>query len=287
MRNMGGLRRVMPITFITAWVGTLALIGLPPFSGFFSKDSIIEAVHVSELAPAGFAYIALTAGTFVTSFYSFRLLFLTFHGKPRMSREKYAHAKESPWVVTVPLVLLAIPSIGIGALYFESMLFGDFFGESLVSLPQRDPLAVLELHHHGAHGYDLVRQTVIHGLTAPPVILTVAGFVLAWLFYIRSPGLPGRLADTFGAVHRALMNKYGFDELNDFVFARGARAIGGVFWKVSDVALIDGVLVNGTARAVGWAAGVVRHIQSGYMYHYAFAMIIGLCLLISWYLATA
>ncbi|MDZ7840645.1 MAG: NADH-quinone oxidoreductase subunit L [Gammaproteobacteria bacterium] len=287
MRKMGGLRKAMPITFITAWVGTLALIGLPPFSGFFSKDSIIEAVHTSELAPAGFAYLALIAGTFVTSFYSFRLLFLTFHGKPRMSREAFAHAKESPWVVTVPLVLLAIPSIGIGALYFEPMLFGNFFGDSIYVLPENDTLSVLAASHRGAHGEELIWQTMSHGITAPPVILTVAGFVVAWVFYIKNPELPKRLATTFNAVHYALMNKYGFDEFNDFVFARGARRIGGVFWKTADAFFIDGLLVNGTARTVGWLSGVVRQIQSGYMYHYAFAMIIGLFVLISWYLSTS
>jgi len=287
MRNMGGLRRAMPITFITAWVGTLALIGLPPFSGFFSKDSIIEAVHASELAPAGFAYIALTAGTFVTAFYSFRLLFMTFHGKPRMSREEFTHVKESPWVVTVPLVLLAIPSVFIGGMYFEPMLFGGFFGDSLAVLPEHDTLAVLASHHHGAHGSALVWQTVMHGLTAAPVILTVAGFIVAWLFYIKSPELPGRLTDTFSAVHYALMNKYGFDELNERVFARGTRALGGVCWKVADALVIDGILVNGTARTVGFVSSVIRHVQSGYMYHYAFAMIIGLFLLISWYLGAA
>jgi len=287
MRNMGGLRRYMPVTFVTAWVGTLALIGLPPFSGFFSKDSIIEAVHASELAPAGFAYLALVAGTFVTSFYSFRLLFMTFHGKPRMSTETLSHVRESPWVVTVPLVLLAIPSIIAGALYFEPMLFGDFFGASLTVLPEHDTLAVLASHHHGAHGMALVQQTIVHGLSAPPVILTVAGFIVAWLFYIWSPELPGRLAGRFSAVHYALVNKYGFDELNQRVFARGFHSLGTVFWKVADARIIDGLIVNGTARAVGTAAAVIRQIQSGYMYHYAFAMIIGLILLISWYLGVA
>jgi len=287
MRNMGGLRKAMPITFITAWIGTLALIGLPPFAGFFSKDSIIEAVHASELAPAGFAYVALTAGTFVTSFYSFRLLFMTFHGKPRMSREQFAHVKESPWVVTVPLVLLAIPSIITGAIYFEPMLFGGFFGDSLVVLPQHDTLGELASHHHGAHGTALVLQTVTHGLMAPPVILTIIGFVVAWLFYIRSPELPKRLADKFSAVYYALLNKYGFDEFYDAVFARSIRSLGGVCWKVADAFVIDGILVNGTARTVGWVSSVIRHIQSGYMYHYAFAMIIGLFLLISWYLSVA
>jgi len=287
MRNMGGLKRAMPITFITAWVGTLALIGLPPFSGFFSKDSIIEAVHASELAPAGIAYVALVAGTFVTSFYSFRLLFMTFHGKPRMSRETLSHVKESPWVVTVPLILLAIPSIIAGAVYFEPMLFGGFFGSSLTVLPEHDTLAALASGHHGAHGMALIQQTLIHGLTALPVLLTIAGFLVAWLFYIKNPELPKRLAGTFSAVHYVLMHKYGFDELNQLLFARGARAMGGVLWKVADARFIDGFIVNGTARTVGWVSSVIRHAQSGYLYHYAFAMIVGLFLLISWYLGAA
>lgn len=287
MRNMGGLRRAMPITFITAWVGTLALIGLPPFSGFFSKETIIQAVHLSELAPAGFAYIALTAATFATSFYSFRLLFLTFHGKPRMARETFAHVKESPWMVTLPLALLAIPSIGIGALYYEPMLFGGFFGDSIRVLPQHDSLAVLALEHHGAEGAELVRQTIRHGFTALPVLLTVAGFIIAWVFYIRRPDLPARLAATFSGVHRVLVNKYGFDELYDLVFARGTRAVGGLFWKFVDAGAIDGVLVNGSARAVGRLSSAVRQVQSGYLYHYAFIMIIGLFVLISWYLSIA
>ena len=212
---------------------------------------------------------------------------MTFHGKPRMSREQFTHAKESPWVVTVPLILLAIPSIGIGALYFEPMLFGDFFGDSLFVLPEHDTLAELALHHGGAHGDELVWQTIGHGLTAPPVILTVLGFLVAWLFYIRNPELPKRLAETFSAVHYALMNKYGFDEFNEFVFARGTRALGGVCWKIADALVIDGVFVNGTARTVGWVSSVIRNIQSGYLYHYAFAMIIGLFVLITWYLSTA
>jgi len=175
----------------------------------------------------------------------------------------------------------------IGAMYSEPMLFGGFFGGSITVLPEHDTLAVLASHHHGAHGTALIWQTVLHGLTALPVILTLAGFLVAWLFYIKNPALPERLAGRLSAVHYALVNKYGFDELNEAVFARGTRAIGGVFWKVADARIIDGLLVNGTARTVGLVSGVIRHVQSGYMYHYAFAMIIGLFLLISWYLSTA
>ncbi len=287
MRNMGGLRKAMPITFVTAWIGSLALVGFPPFAGFFSKDSIIEAVHASRLAPAGFAYLCLVAATFVTSFYSFRLLFMTFHGKPRMSREQFTHVKESPWVVTVPLILLAIPSVIIGALFYEPLLFGDYFGQSLHVLPARDALAEMASQHHGLHGMSLVWETIKEGLVAPPVFLTVVGFVVAWLFYIKSPEIPRRLAETFRVPYYVLMNKYGFDEFNKFVFVRGARAIGDVFWKVGDVFIIDGVFVNGTARTVGWVSSVIRRVQSGYLYHYAFAMIIGLFVLITWYLSTA
>ncbi len=284
MRRMGGLSQPMPITFITAWIGTLALIGLPPFSGFFSKDSIIEAVHHSELPSAGFAYLALTAGTFVTAFYSFRLLFLTFYGKPRMDKETRLHVKESPWVVTVPLVLLAIPSMVVGGLYMESVLFGGFFGESIKVLPEHDTLGKLAAAHEGKTSLDLFVDVVLHGLMAPPVILTVLGAALAWVLYIRRPELPERIAARLRVPYTILDRKYGFDEFNERVFARGARRIGSVFWTTGDVKIIDGLMVNGSARSIGWLSSVIRTVQSGYLYHYAFAMIIGVFLLMSWWL---
>ncbi len=284
MRKMGGLGRVMPITFLTAWIGTIALIGLPPFSGFFSKDAIIEAVHASTLPSAGLAWLALTAGTFVTSFYSFRLLFMTFHGKPRMDKETLRHAKESPWVVTVPLVLLAIPSMIAGALYVEPALFGDLFGDSLFVLPEHDTLARIGAAYEGKHGIELVLSMILHGALQPPVILTLLGAVTAWFLYIKRPDLPDTLVRRFSAIHGMLMRKYGFDEFYERVFAGGARRIGHAFWQTGDARLIDGLMVNGTARSVGWISGIVRHIQSGYVYTYAFAMILGLVVLLTWML---
>ncbi len=283
MRHMGGLRRVMPITWITMIIGTLALIGTPGFSGFFSKDAIIEAVHYSQQPAAKFAHIALTAGTFVTAFYSWRLIFLTFHGEPR-DREKFDHAKESPWVVTLPLILLAIPSVIVGWIFVEPMLFGDFFGSSIVVRPEHDTLARLAEHNDPGHG--AAWQMVAHGILALPVLLTALGTVLAWIMYIVRPDLPGKLAGRFSAIYKILLNKYGIDEFNEFFFARGGRNIGNFFWRIGDVKLIDGIMVNGTARVVGWVSSVVRHIQTGYVYHYAFAMIIGLFVLMTWFLSS-
>ncbi|MDJ0957721.1 MAG: NADH-quinone oxidoreductase subunit L [Arenicellales bacterium] len=284
MRYMGGLKRVMPITWVTAIIGTLALIGFPGFSGFFSKDAIIEAVHYSEQPAAGFAYVALTLGTLITAFYSWRLIFLTFHGKPRMSEHDFEHAKESPWVVTLPLILLAIPSVVIGWMYVQPLLFGDFFGDSIKVLPEHDTLAKIGAHYD--HGGSVAWQMLTHGLTALPVILTLVGTALAYFMYIQRPDLPGKIASTFSGLYRVLMNKYGFDEFNEFVFARGARKIGSFFWRKGDESVIDGFMVNGTARVVGWFSSVVRHIQTGYVYHYAFAMIIGLFVFMTWFLSS-
>ena len=224
-----------------------------------------------------------TAGTFVTAFYSWRLIFLTFHGEPR-DKETFDHAKESPWVVTLPLILLAIPSVIIGWIFVEPMLFGDFFGNSIVVRPEHDTLAQLAEHNDPEHS--AAWQMVTHGVLALPVLLTVAGSVLAWIMYIVKPDLPAKVAAAFGPVYRVLLNKYYIDEFNQFFFARGARSIGGLFWRIGDVKLIDGLMVNGTARVVGWVSSMVRFIQTGYVYHYAFAMIIGLFVLMTWFLSS-
>lgn len=284
MRVMGGLKGKMSITWITMIIGTLALIGVPGFSGFFSKDAIIEAVHFSEQPAAGFAYIALTAGTLVTAFYSWRLIFLTFHGKPRMDKEKFEHVHETPWVMTLPLILLAIPSIVIGWIYVEPVLFGGFFADSIKVLPEHDTLAKIGAQQNPEHS--IPWQMVTHGLTALPVILTLIGSVLAYFLYIQSPDLPGKIAARFAGAYRVLMNKYGFDEFNERVFAKGARTIGSYFWRVGDVLVIDGFMVNGTAKVVGWFAHVVRRIQTGYVYQYAFVMIIGLFAFMTWFLSS-
>ncbi|MHB1142499.1 MAG: NADH-quinone oxidoreductase subunit L [Sulfuricaulis sp.] len=278
LRKMGGLKRRMPITFVTTWIGSLALAGIPPFAGFFSKDMIIEAVHHSQLPGSGFAYFAVLTGVFVTAFYTFRMLFLTYYGKPRMDEHTLKHVEESPWVVTIPLILLAIPSLMAGFLFLDPVVFGGYFAESIKVLPAHDVVKQL------AEQYAGIGPFIAHGLQSAPFLLAVAGIVTAWFMYVRLPHLPGRVREKAGAIYTLLLRKYFVDEFNEFVFAGGARAIGRLFWKIGDVKLIDGLAVNGTARMIGWVSSVIRHIQSGYVYHYAFAMILGLFLLITFFL---
>lgn len=278
MRKMGGLKKYLPVTWITMWIGTLALVGFPGFAGFFSKDAIIEAVHESSIYGSGFAYFSVVTGVIITSFYSFRLLYLTFHGKPRMDEHTQSHLKESPLVVTVPLILLAIPSVVIGALYIEPLLFGDFFGNAIVVLPEHDVLATLKESWHG------IGQFMAHGVKALPFYLMLAGWLGAWVCYIKYPHLPGIISKRFGFIYRLLENKYYFDQIYNTVFAAGSRLTGRLFWRLGDERLIDGLAVNGSARIIGWISSLVRHVQSGYVYHYAFAMIIGLFTLITFFL---
>ena len=296
IRWMGGVRKYMPITWITFLLGSLALIGTPLFSGFYSKDSIIEAVAASHLWGSGFAYFAVLAGVFVTAFYSFRLYFLVFHGKERYDQNPDArhdahgsddhHAlphephepHESAWVVTLPLVLLAIPSVVIGFMTIEPMLFGDFFKDAIFVNLERHP-AMVELAglFHGP------LEMALHGLTTPPFWLAVAGVVLAYYLYIVNPALPATLKRNAGPLYRLLENKYYLDRFNENVVARGTRGLGTLLWKVGDQKLIDGVLVNGSWKLVGWMSGMVRRLQSGYIYHYAFGMIIGIFVLMTYF----
>ena len=271
MRRMGGLRRFMPVTYITAVIGSLALAGIPPFAGFFSKDAIIEAVHLSNIPGSGFAYIAVLSGVVITAFYSFRLIFMVFHGKPRFSDQTRSHLHESPRSVTIPLILLAIPSLAAGMLMVESALSGALFGNSI-----EYPSAA-----EGAVQYTALGM-VLHGFFTPPLWLAVTGIALAWLFYIRYPLLPGLISSRLTLIYQVLLRKYGFDELYQMVFANGGRSFGNWLWEFIDIKLIDGLAVNGTANVVGWISGIARRLQSGYVYHYAFAMIIGLVLLMSW-----
>jgi NADH-quinone oxidoreductase subunit L len=293
MRRMGGLRKYMPITYWTAVIGSLALAGIPPFAGFFSKDAILEAVHLSRTPGHGIAYVAVLSGVFITALYTFRLLFMTFHGKERFATHagdghaaqgNDQHAgppRESPWVVTVPLIALAIPSIYAGWAYVEPLLFGGFFDGAIVVDAAHDPLARLKEEFHGPAAFAL------HGLTAAPFWLAAAGIVSAWYLYVKRPQLPEAIAQRLGGLYRVLVNKYYFDDLYQAVFAGGARLLGGGLWKIGDVRVIDGFFVNGSARVVGWFAGVIRHVQSGFVYHYAFMMIIGVFVLLTLWLARA
>ena len=278
IRKMGGLKKYMPITYWTALIGSLALIGFPGLSGFFSKDSIIEAVHASEIAGSSFAYFAVVAGVFVTALYSFRLFFLVFHGKERFKIDSHHLPHESPAVVTVPLILLAIPSVISGYLV-GSMVFGDFFGSAIVVHADHDVLAEHAESYHG------VLSFMLHGLTALPFWLAMAGIATAYYLYMIRPDIPPKLQQKFNWLYRVLDNKYGFDSFNQSVFAGGARSFGHLLWQVGDKLLIDGFIVNGAARTVGFTSKVVRHVQSGYLYHYAFAMIIGLYLLLTFFVA--
>jgi NADH-quinone oxidoreductase subunit L len=283
MRRMGGLRKYMPVTWITSLIGSLALIGTPGFAGFFSKDLIIEAVHASQLPGAGFAYFCVLAGVFVTAFYSFRMYFLVFHGKERFRDAHHGHAAhghhgvhephESPWVVTLPLIALAIPSVLAGGMFITDMGFGNFFGAAVQVLPQHDVLGELARDYHGALGM------VLHGLLAAPFWLALAGVVTAWLLYMKFTHVPALIQARLQFVHTLLDQKYYADRFNDWFFAGGSRGVGRLLWQWGDVRLIDGLLVNGSARTVGWLAAMVRQVQSGYLYHYAFAMILGLLLM--------
>ncbi|MDH4260104.1 MAG: NADH-quinone oxidoreductase subunit L, partial [Gammaproteobacteria bacterium] len=277
MRRMGGLRRYMPITYWTCLIGALALIGFPGLSGFFSKDIIIEAVKHSNISGAGYAYWCVLIGVFVTALYSFRLIFMTFHGRERMDEHTREHLHESPWVVTLPLIALAIPSIAIGWMTVGPVAFGDFFVGSIAQ-GAHGPYALPSDEFHGPLAF------MQHAFTSPPVYLAFTGIATAWYFYIRRPELPAVISARFGRLHRLLVNKYYFDWFNENVVAVGVRAFGTGLWRRGDEVAIDGIMVNGTARAIGAIAMVVRRVQTGYLYHYAFAMIIGLSLLLGWML---
>lgn len=294
MRNMGGLRKYMPITWITSLIGSLALIGTPFFSGFYSKDSIIEAVQNTHLAGAGFAQFAVLAGVFVTAFYSFRMYFLVFHGEERFGKP-HAHAEhdvhheeeeesadhhhhglapgekphESPWVVTLPLILLAIPSVLIGYFTIKPMLYGDFF---------KGVIAIGESHHameELSHEFQGAWEMAVHAFASLPFIFALAGVVVAYYCYMVNQKVPTWFYNKLHAIYTLLDNKYYMDKFNEVVFAGGARILGGGLWNVGDRALIDGLVVNGSAKVVGWFSRLIRLAQSGYIYHYAFVMILG------------
>ncbi|MEY4506935.1 MAG: hypothetical protein RL297_1513 [Pseudomonadota bacterium] len=293
IRWMGGVRKYMPITWITSLIGTLALIGTPFFSGFYSKDSIIEAAHYSNLPGAGFAYFAVLAGVFVTSFYSFRLYFLVFHGSERYDQNPDAHhddyhahddhhgdvkPHETPWVVTVPLVLLAIPSVLIGFFTIEPMLFGTFLQDAItVNSAAHPALAEFAKIFHGPVAM------VSHALYTPPLYLALAGAVMAWYMYLINPAVPAAIARALRPLIVVMENKYYLDWFNENVLARGARALGTVFWKGGDRGVIEGGVVNASWKLVGAVSSWVRRAQSGYLYHYALMMIVGVFLFMTYF----
>jgi NADH-quinone oxidoreductase subunit L len=298
MRKMGGLKKYMPITYWTSLIGSLALIGFPGTSGFFSKDALIEAVGASHITGATYAYVCVVAGVFITAFYSFRLVFMTFWGSERFGHDEHhghddhapdahghddhAHAHhgkphESPWVVTLPLVLLAIPSLFIGWFTIEPVLFGDYFGKAIQVAHEHNTVERVAEEFHGSWPF------VLHAITHPgPVYLALFGVFLAWLFYVKRPDLPGKVATIFAPLYKLFANKFYVDEFYQWLFAGGSVGLGKALWKFGDTGLIDGLLVNGSARFVGYVSSVVRNIQSGYLYWYAFSMIIGLAALLAW-----
>jgi NADH-quinone oxidoreductase subunit L len=289
IRWMGGLRKYMPITWLTSLVGSLALIGTPFFSGFYSKDEIIMAVHASTLPGAGFAYFAVMAGVFITAFYSFRLYFLVFHGKERFDQNPDVHhghgdhgvnhkPHETPWVVTLPLILLAIPSLLIGFITIGPMLFGDFFKDAIfVNGEVHKAIEILREEFHGPVGL------AIHGFMAAPFWLALSGVALSYYMYMVNPALPTAIKRSVMPIYTLLENKYYMDWFNENVLAPAARNLGSLLWKVGDQALIDGAAVNGSWRVVGWISGVVRKLQTGYLYDYALTMVLGIFVLMTYF----
>jgi NADH-quinone oxidoreductase subunit L len=283
IRKMGGLRKYMPITYWTSLIGSLALIGFPASSGFFSKDGLIEAVEYSHWQDQGgavywMAYLSVLLGVFVTALYSFRMFFLVFHGKERMDEKTRSHLHETPAVVTVPLILLAIPSAIIGWFTIEAMLFGDFFGAAIFVTPAHDVLAEL-----GA-GFDGNLNFIVHAAKKPAMWLALSGLFVAWYLYLWRPQIPARIREKLSGVYTLLDRKYYFDDLWIKGFAGGGKRLGQFLWKRGDELIIDGMMVNGTARTVGRLSGALRHLQTGYLYHYAFAMIIALTVFLGWIL---
>lgn len=293
MRKMGGLRRHMPITYWTAVVGALALCGIPVFSGFFSKDVIIEAVHHSSLSAATYAYFMVLLGVLVTAFYTFRMIFMVFHGDERMDDQTLLHLKESPKVITTPLILLAIPTV-LAGFFIGPLVMGDFFSQVLlpaqnVGEGMRDVTTIMVAERHQAvallrEGYHGVLSFIGHGLLSLPFWLAVAGIALAWWVYVKDDNLADKAYDKLPWLYRLLENNYYADRFNQKFFANGAVYLGTSLWSFVDRLLIDGLIVNGLGRVIAWGAGWARWVQTGYLYHYAFAMVLGLALMLGWIL---
>ena len=280
LRRMGGLWRKMPVTYVTFVIGTLALCAVPPFSGFYSKDTIIEAAEASKIFGHSYAYVCVAIGAMITALYSFRALFMAFHGKPRMDSETFSHVHESAWVVWLPLVLLAIPSVIIGYILFMPMLYSapTILNSSIFVLPAHNVLA--EMAHEVVSPFHMM----LHSVVTPVFWLTLLGIGCAWVSYIALPQIPTKMAQTFSILYKILLNKYGFDKFNQYVFTLGSQNLGSLFYRKGDQALIDGLLVNGTAKVVDEIAIKGRRMQSGYLYHYIAAMVLGLFGFLCWLL---
>lgn len=277
MQKMGGLKSYMPITYLTMFIAALASAGVPGFSGFFSKDAIIEAVHFANIPGAGFAYFCVLATVFVTALYTFRLIFMTFHGKPRMDKHTKDHLHESPWVVTLPLIVLAVPTIAAGW-FIGPIVFGDYFNNVIHVLPQHDAIVKLGAEFTGIGGM------MMHALSTIPFWLSVAGIFTAWFLYNVRTDIPAKIKARCGFLYNLLDRKYYIDELYSWLFAGGSRALGTFLWKYGDIKVIDGFFVNGAARVVALSATVVRQYQTGYIYHYAFTMIVGIFVILTLWL---
>ena len=297
IRNMGNLKKYMPVTWITSLIGSLALIGTPFLSGFYSKDSIIEAAQASTITGSGFAYFAVLVGVFVTAFYSFRMYFLVFHGAEKWRAVKHDshhddhhhhgltptdNPHEPGWVIKLPLILLAIPSLFIGYIAIEPMLYGSFFKDVIWVDSAAHP-AMHALTHHWHSVFHTSAGMALHGLMSLPFVLAASGVVFAWFFYMKRPDIPAKIQIKFSTINHILENKYGFDSFNERVFAAGSRFIGNKLWQIGDVSIIDGAMVNGTANFIGKLSAVVRKLQTGLIYHYAFAMIIGVFLMLTFF----
>ncbi|SDY06471.1 NADH-quinone oxidoreductase subunit L [Nitrosomonas sp. Nm33] len=277
MRQMGGLKKYMPITYWTMFIAALASAGVPGFSGFFSKDAIIEAVKFANIPGAEFAHFCVLATVFVTALYTFRLMFMTFHGETRMDAHTRDHLHESPRVVTVPLIVLAIPTVAAGWL-IGTMVFGDYFAGAIKILPAHGAIAKLEAEFTGVIGM------MLHAFSTAPFWLSLGGILTAWFLYLYKTELPAKIKRLSGPIYTLLDRKYYIDEIYSWLFAGGTRALGTALWKIGDVKIIDGFFVNGTARVVALTASVTRRFQSGYIYHYAFTMIVGVFILMSLWL---
>jgi len=278
MRKMGGLWNKMPITYVTYVIGSLALCAFPPFAGFFSKDTIIEAAQLSQIPGSSYAYFCVLVGAMVTALYTFRSLFMTFHGKPRMDEHTLSHVHESPWVVWLPLVLLAIPSVILGYILYMPILFKNpsLLSSSIFILPEHNVLAEL------AHEVSSPLASILHSVHSLTLWLTIAGALIAWICYIAVPTIPVYFASRFSFIYKILINKYGFDSFNNLVFIKGVKGLGRMFYNVGDQTLIDGLVVNGSGRMVRWFSALGRNMQSGYLYHYATVMVFGLLGFLCW-----